>query len=377
MKKWLIVVTVICLVSVFFAGCFGSKNEVQETAEAMRGDLVISVDVSGNLEMPRKVDLSFGTSGMIKSIMVEEGGRVVKGQTLAKLDAPILEANVAMAELNLEQTIYPYYYYTHASNVPGTWLALDEAKNDLEEAQELLDEGKIDEAQLLLEQVEQSLDKAKEKSKSRIWSLPLSVKMTELQLDQAEAELDKTIIAASFDGVVAAVYIREGQQLSAMTYANPAICLIDPGEIKLSGVIDEIDVPKVKLGQEAIITLDALPDKEVKGRVTFISPASTVQTGVVFYKTTITLENPDEELKDGMSASAEIILEQHDDVLLIPNRAIQGSLEKPWVQVVTNGQIEERQISMGLTDGVYTEVLSGLEEGEEVVLPEVSQFQMF
>ena len=377
MKKWLIVVTVICLVSVFFTGCLGSNNEVQETAEAVRGDLVISVDVSGNLEMPRKVDLSFGTSGMIKSIMVEEGDRVVKGQTLAKLDAPILEANVAMAELNLEQSIYPYYSYTHAKDVPGIWLALDEAKNNLEEAQRLLDEGKIDEAQLLLEQVEQSLDKAKEKSKSRIWSLPLSVKMTELQLDQAQAELDKTIITASFDGIVAAVYIREGQQLSAMTYANPAICLIDPSEIKLSGVIDEIDVPKVKLGQEAVITLDALPDKEVKGRVTFISPASTVQTGVVFYKTTITLENPDEELKDGMSANAEIVIEQHDDVLLIPNRAIQGSLEKPWVQVVTNGQIEERQISMGLTDGVYTEVLSGLEEGEEVVLPEVSQFQMF
>jgi len=377
MKKWLIVVTVICLVSVFFTGCLGSNNEVQETAEAMRGDLVISVDVSGNLEMPRKVDLSFGTSGMIKAIMVGEGDRVVKGQTLAKLDAPILEANVAMAELNLEQTIYPYYSYTHASNVPGTWLALDEAKNDLEEAQELLDEGKIDEAQLLLEQVEQSLDKAKEKSKSRIWSLPLSVKMAELQLDQAQAELDKAIITASFDGVVAAVYIKEGQQLSAMTYANPAICLIDPSEIKLSGVIDEIDVPKVKLGQEAVITLDALPDKEVKGRVTFISPASTVQTGVVFYETTIALENPDEELKDGMSASAEIVIEQHDDVLLIPNRAIQGSLEKPWVQVVTNGQIEERQISMGLNDGMYTEVLSGLEEGEEVVLPEVSQFQMF
>jgi len=377
MKKWLIVVTVICLVSVFFTGCLGSNNEVQETAEAMRGDLVISVDVSGNLEMPRKVDLSFGTSGMIKEIIVEEGDRVVKGQTLAKLDAPILEANVAMAELNLEQTIYPYYSYTHASNVPGTWLALEEAEDSLEEAQRLLDEGKIEEAQSLLDKVEQNLDEAKEKSESRVWSLPVSVKRLELQLDQAEAELDKAVITASFDGVVANIYIKEGQQLSAMTYANPAICLIDPSEIKLSGVIDEIDVPKVKLGQEAVITLDALPDKEVKGRVTFISPASTVQTGVVFYETTIALENPDEELKDGMSASAEIVIEQHDDVLLIPNRAIQGSLEKPWVQVVTNGQIEERQISMGLNDGMYTEVLSGLEEGEEVVLPEVSQFQMF
>ncbi len=373
MKKWLIVVTVICLVSVFFTGCGSSENEVQETAETMRGDLVISVDVSGNLEMPRKTDLSFGTSGMVKAIMVEEGDRVVEGEILAKLDAPSLEASVAMAELNLEQTIYPYYSYTHARDVPGIWLALDEAKDDLEEAQELLDEGKIDEAQLLLEQVEQSLDKAKEKSKSRVWSLPLSVKMAELQLDQAQAELDKTIITASFDGIVAAVYIREGQQLSAMTYANPAISLIDPSEIKMNGVIDEIDVPRVKLGQEAIVILDALPDKEVKGRITFISPESTTEVGVVFYKTTITLENPDEELKDGMSATAEIIIEQHDDVLLIPNRAIQGSWENPFVEVVTDEQIEKRQISIGLSDGIYTEVLSGLEEGEEVILPQASQ----
>jgi RND family efflux transporter MFP subunit len=373
MKKWLIVVTVICLVSVFFTGCGSLENEVQETAEAMRGDLVISVDVSGNLEMPRKVDLSFGTSGMVKAIMVEEGDRVVEGENLTKLDAPSLEASVAMAELNLEQTIYPYYSYTHARDVPGIWLALDEAKDDLEEAQELLDEGKIDEAQLLLEQVEQSLDKAKEKSKSRVWSLPLSVKMTELQLDQAQAELDKTIITAPFDGIVAAVYIREGQQLSAMTYANPAISLIDPSEIKMNGVIDEIDVPRVKLGQEAIVILDALPDKEVKGRITFISPESTTEVGVVFYKTTITLENPDEELKDGMSATAEIIIEQHDDVLLIPNRAIQGSWENPFVEVVTDEQIEKRQISIGLSDGIYAEVLSGLEEGEEVILPQASQ----
>ena len=377
MKKWLILVTVLCLFSVLFTGCVGSQSAVQETAEATRGNLVISVDVSGNLEMPRKVDLSFGTSGMIKEIMVEEGDRVVKGQTLAKLDAPVLEANVAMAELNLEQTIYPYYSYTHVADVPGTWLALDEAEGNLEEAQRLLEEGRIEEAQLLLEQVGQSLDKAKEKSESRILSLPLSVKMLELQLDQAEAELDKAVITASFDGVVADIYIKEGQQLSAMTYTSPAICLIDPSEIKLGGVVDEMDVSQVKLGQEATIILDALPDKEVKGRVTFISPASTAQAGVVFYKTTITLENPDEELKDGMSANAEIVIEEHDGVLLIPNRAVQGSLEKPWVEVVTEGQVEERQVSIGLSDGRYTEILSGLEEGEEVVLPQVSQFPMF
>lgn len=374
MKRWLTIVMLMCLVSVAFTGCFGGGDEVPETTLVARDDLVISVDVSGNLEMPYKVDLSFGTSGMVKEIVVEEGNWVTEGQVLAKLDVPFLEASVEMAELNLRQTIYPFYRYTKCSDLPGTWLALAEARDNLEQAQGLLEEGRIGEAQALLEDVDENLDEAEDKSEATAWSLPFSIKMLELQYDQAKAGLDKAEITATFDGLIANIYITEGQQLSTMNYASPAICLIDPSEIKLSGVIDEIDVSKVKLGQEAIITLDALPDKEVEGSVTFVSPASTIQAGVVFYKTTISLENPDAGLKDGMSASAEIILEQREDVLLIPNRAVQGSMEEPWVHVVVDEQVEEREISMGLSDGMYSEVLAGLEEGEEIILPIVSQF---
>ena len=376
MKRWLFAIVLTCLVGVVLTGCVPG-DEVQQTTKVVRGDLVLSVEVSGNLETPRKVDLSFGTSGMVKEVMVKEGDRVTRGQVLAKLDVPYLEAGVAMAELELRKTIYPFYHYTHLSDMPGTWLALEEARDNLEQAQRLLEAGMIAEAQLLLEEVDQNLDEAENRSRAKAWSLPFAVKLAELQYNQAKAELDKAIISATFDGVIANIYITEGQQLSTMNYANPAICLIDPGEIKLSGAIDEIDISRVKLGQEAVITLDALPEKEVKGRVAFVSPASTIQTGVVFYKTTIALENPDEELKDGMSASAQIILEQHDDVLLIPNRAIQGSLEKPWVEVVGDKQVEQREISMGLSDGAYTEVLAGLEEGEEIILPKVSQFSLF
>jgi len=296
---------------------------------------------------------------------------------LAKLDVPYLEASAAIAELNLRKTIYPYYHYTHCSDMPGTWLALADARNNLKQAQKLLEEGKTAEAQSLLEVVDQNLDEAEDKSNATAWSVPFAVKLAELQYDQAKAELDKATITATFDGIIANIYITEGQQLSTMNYANPAICLIDTSEIRLSGAIDEIDVSRVRLGQEAVITLDALPEKEVKGRVTFISPASTIQTGVVFYKTTIVLENPDAELKDGMSASAEIILEQHDNVLLIPNRAIQGSLENPWVEVLVNGKTEQREITLGLSNGASTEVLAGLAEGEEIVLPQISQFSLF
>jgi multidrug efflux pump subunit AcrA (membrane-fusion protein) len=86
------------------------------------------------------------------------------------------------------------------------------------------------------------------------------------------------------------------------------------------------------------------------------------------------LENPDEELRDGMSATAEIILDRRENVLLIPNRAIQGSPDNPWLEVLVGERTEKRQVTLGLSDGVNTEVLSGLEEGEDVVLPRVTQF---
>ena len=388
MKKWLALIVIVCLLAGTSAGCARSQSSSQETREVTRGDLIISVSVSGNLEMPHKTDLSFGTAGMVEEVIVNEGDKVSKGQTLAKLDACFLELNVKMAqaeyemtEINLLQTIYPHYTRTHGTDLAGTWLALDEAQENLEEAQELLEQGKVKETQVLLEQVAASLDKAKRKSQSRTWALPYSVKLLELQVDQAKAALDmakaelaKATIVAPFDGIIAGIYINEGQQLSAMTYANPAICLIDVSKVEMDGVIDEIDIAKVNLGQETDITLDALPDKEVKGKVTFISQAGTVRAGVVSYETTITLENPDEELRDGMSATADIIVESHEDVLLMPNRDIQGSLGNYWVEVAVGEQIEKRQVTLGLSDGTNTEVLSGLEEGEKVVLPPVSQF---
>lgn len=406
MKKWLSLIVSICLLGAVFTGCASSESNAQETAEVTRGDLVLSVSVSGNLEMPHKTDLSFGTTGMVAEVLVDEGDKVVKGQLLAKLEASSLELSVEMAqdrceaaqveyemaEYRLMQTIYPHYTNTYATDLPGTSLALEEAQDNLKEAQELLEQGKTEEAQALLELVESSITKAQKKSQSRTWALPLSVKLAELQVDGAKAALDiaklelakarvelgKATITASFDGIVTDIYINEGQQLSSMTYANPAICLLDPSEIKMNGVIDEMDISKLKLGQEADIILDALPDKEVKGRVTFISQAGTVQAGVVSYKTIITLENPGEQLRDGMSATAEIIIDRHENVLLIPNRAIQGSWDSPWVEVLADEQVEQRPVELGLSDGIKTEVLSGLEEGESVIFPESQlPFRMF
>ena len=125
----------------------------------------------------------------------------------------------------------------------------------------------------------------------------------------------------------------------------------------------------VEIGQAASITFDALRDEEVTGEVVFVSLVGTVRAGVVSYASTITLEGPVAGARDGMSATAEVIIERRDDVLVIPNRAVRGTLVNPKVVVLIDEQQEEREITLGLSDGINTEVLSGLEEGEEVVLP--------
>lgn len=409
MKKWLSLLIAVCLVSAVLTGCGQKEEEAQETTEITRGDLITGVSVSGNLEMPHRTDLSFGTMGTVVEVLVEEGNSVEEGQTLARLDAQALELGVEMAKARcasaqaayemadekLMATIYPHYYDTYVYDQAGTWMALKDAHADLDELRRLLTEGEEQEVQDMLDMVEANIVKAKDRSGTRPWELPLSVKLAELQVDEAQAsvdmaklelesarlELDKTVIVAPFNGVVADVTISEGQEISSMTYANPAIRLIDPSEIEMDGVIDEIDIANVEMGQEVIVTLDALPDREIGGKVTFISQAGMIQAGVVSYKATITLEELDGKLRDGMSATADIVIERRDGVLLIANRAIQGSWDSPWVEVVAGEQgeqVEQRQITLGLSDGIKTEVLSGLVEGEQVVFPESQlPFRMF
>ena len=351
MKKKIALIITICLVSIGIvlsiiltrgAGPEATPNTVLVT----RGDIVKTVLVDGNLEMPNKAYLSFGVTGTVTEVLVDEGNNVTKGQVLAKLDAPSLESSVEMAELQVEIA---------QEQVKAARAQYEIALINLEEA-----------ANTTLKKVyQEQVDIAKAS-----WeTAKLNLEIAELNLDAAELNLEKAVIVAPFDGVVADITITKGKEISTAALATPAISLVDTSEIEMRGFIDEIDVAMVQLGQEANILLDALPDEEVKGKVAFISPVSTVRAGVVSYDTTITLESPVEELRDGMTATAEVIIERRDDVLLIPNRAIRGTWENPMVVVLVDEQVKEREITLGLTDGINTEVLSGLEEGEKVVLP--------
>jgi RND family efflux transporter MFP subunit len=351
MKKRSAIILAVCLVvvgivlGVAFTRGHGSQPPFV-TVNVTRGDIVQTVLVDGNLEMPNKAYLSFGVTGTVTEVLVSEGDNVTKDEVLARLDAPSLQSSVDMAQLQVE--------------IAQEQVAAAGAQYEI--AKDNLDAGVPGESEDVLEQQVNIAEANWETAK-------LNLQVAKLNLDSAKLNLDKAVIAAPFDGVVADITITEGEEISTTALATPAITVVGTSGIEMQGNIDELNIASVELGQSANITLDALPNEQVTGNVTFISPMGTVVAGIVSYATTITLENPSAELKDGMSATAEVVVARRDNVLLIPNTFIQGTVQNPMVEVLVNGQKEQRHITLGLSDGTNTEVLSGLVEGEEVVEP--------
>jgi HlyD family secretion protein len=200
----------------------------------------------------------------------------------------------------------------------------------------------------------------------------LNIQLAEDDLKNAKEALMKTEILAPFDGTVVDIGVKENDQLSSFDYSSKtAVHLVDTHTVKMDGVVDEIDIYKVKVGQEVIIIVDALPDVELKGKVTFISPFGTQTTGVVEFAVTISLDPTETELKGGLTATADIIVEKHENVLLIPNRSIKGSPGDYWVEVVIDEKkvtTEKRPVVLGAQNDQLSEVISGLSEGEKVIV---------
>ena len=192
-----------------------------------------------------------------------------------------------------------------------------------------------------------------------------AVKQNEASLQQAQIALSKASIVAPFDGTVGDTYVQIGQWASASTQA---LVLVDLSQINLVVTLAETDVSKVQAGQKAQILLDALQGQVFTGTVTEIDLVGTVTSGVVNYPATVAVDNPDEYIRPGMNATANIILQQRQDVLLVPNRAVRTvSTRLKTATVLYQGQLIDEPVTLGLTGDTQSEVLSGLQEGDVVL----------
>jgi len=202
----------------------------------------------------------------------------------------------------------------------------------------------------------------------------IAIETAMINLDKAKQELLKTEIIAPFDGTIVAVDVKVNDQLSQFDYsAKPAVYLVDTKTIRMKGIIDEIDITKVSVGQQAIIKVDALPGRDLRGSVRFVSPFGSLQSGVVNFPVEIYMDRDEntEGLRGGLTATADIITGERKNVLQAPNRSIKGLAGDYWVDVVTDAssaKTEKRPVKTGLQNKKNTEIISGLTEGETVLI---------
>jgi RND family efflux transporter MFP subunit len=205
----------------------------------------------------------------------------------------------------------------------------------------------------------------------------INLQKAEAFLESAKVELMKTEILAPFDGLVVDVMARENDQLSAVDYASRIIVqLINTSSIiELNGTVDEIDVRKI-MGSEGKtindITLDVAPGQKMSGTIVFISPYGSVQNGSAYYPIKINLQPSVKGLQRGLPATVNIEVAKHENTLLVPGNAVNGTPGKYWVDVVKdlkNNEIERKHVKTGLQDDAFTEIIEGLSEGEMILTP--------
>jgi HlyD family secretion protein len=193
-----------------------------------------------------------------------------------------------------------------------------------------------------------------------------AVKQNQASLNQAQVALAKATVIAPFDGTIGDIYPQIGQWATASTQV---LSLVDLSKLDLTITLAEVDVTIVQENQTAEISLDADPGAVFTGRVTGIDLVGTTTQGVVNYSANITIDNPSDLLRPGMNASANIILQRREDVLLVPNRAVRTASNRlRTVTVLYKGQLIDVPVTLGLSGDTQSEVLSGLQEGDWVVI---------
>lgn len=202
------------------------------------------------------------------------------------------------------------------------------------------------------------------------------VKQAETALAQARLNRDNTLLKSPISGTVAEINAKVGELPNA---ARPAFVIINTDPFHLDVNVDEIDIGQLATGQKASITLEALPTAVVTGQVDRISPTAEVGTGVTSYPVRIVLDATDAPLRTGMSATANITTAEVDDVIVLPNRAIQvdQAAGTNFVEKLVNGIPQRSVVRVGMRNEGQTQILEGVAEGDVIVIPNTSASEQF
>jgi HlyD family secretion protein len=382
-----VVFLVLVVTGVVIASAGGTKIDPSKLAKVEKGDLAKSVVATGKIEPITKVEVKSKASGIVKKLYVDYGDHVKQGQVLAELDKDEIQARVDQARAQVEGS---------EASLNGSKADLVRARVDaegpdvpllkraLERAQSMAKEGVVsasalDDAQKNYELAlnKQNVAKAQlQVLQAKIGQAQGQVSQDHANLKQLEEQLAYTTIESPLDGIVLSRDVEIGDAVSSILVLGSTATLVmtlgDTSEVYVKGKVDESDIGKVYLGQPARIKVESFKDKTFTGKVTKISPMGVEKDNVTTFEVRVSINNPEGMLKAMMTANAEIILDEHKNVLQIPEGSIIYDKDKNASVEIPDSKGKDGKkkiaVNIGISNGAKTELLKGLKEGDQVVL---------
>ncbi len=365
----------------------GNKIDSSKLARVDRGDLAKNVVATGKIQAVTQVDVKSKASGIVKKLYVDYGQMVTKGQVLAELDKEEIQARVNQQRASLEAAeaaangavadLQRAKVDAEGPDVPMLKRAYDRARQMSKEG--VISDAALDDAHKNYEMAvnKQKLAQANEAvAQAKVREAQAQVSQSRALLAQTDEEFRNSTITAPIDGMVLSRNVEVGDAVSSILVLGSSATLVmtlgDIREVYVKGKVDESDIAKVYLGQEARIKVESYKDRTFGGKITKISPMGVEKDNVTTFEVRVSIDNSKSELKPMMTANAEILLEEHKNVLMVPEGAlIYDHDRKASIEIPDPGSRDGREkisVQVGISNGSKTELLSGLKEGSDVIL---------
>ncbi|MFQ5739356.1 MAG: HlyD family secretion protein [Acidobacteriota bacterium] len=376
-----------------------STSSANREFRVRRGVVDVTVAAKGKVEPWREVRITAKMMGRIKRILVNEGDRVVKGQLIVEMEDDELRAQLGQAQARLEQAkaklaevdAGPREQELEAARarLKETGAVLDEAQATLKRYRGLREVGVISDAQLDEAEKRHQVAAARYRTASERLSLVqagarkearkvarAAVKQAEADVAHVQTLFDNTRVRAPISGKVLWRYMEPGEVI-VMQRPQPILTLVDLSRVIVRAEIDESEIQKVRVGQEAVVTADAYPGVQFNGKVLDIAasvgkkgitgetPGEMLDVKVMEAK----IELPREAaLKLGLTVDVAITILRKEDIPIIPQKAIDEKNGEALVTIRNGDSYEVRKVVRGAEDDRYVEVVDGLEEGDVVMI---------
>ena len=379
-------VVIIAVVAVVARGS-GTKIDPSRIAKVTHEDIAKSVVATGKVTPITEVELKSKASGIVTKLYADANSTVKKGQLLAQLDQQEIlaevdaqKANLQAAEASVGTNKAAIAQDRVTASAPDLPLYKEAYERQLEMQKEgVVSQQSLDDSNRAYQAAMNKRDQAQAQigvDDAKLRQAQAQVAQARASLDQLEEQLSYTTVVSPIDGEVLSRDVQVGDVVSSIlilgSTATQIMTLGDTHQVYVKGKVDESDIGHVYLGQPARIKVESFKDKTFNGKVTKIVPLGVEKDNVTTFEVWVSIDNPNGELKANMTANAEIILSEHKGVLTVPEQAlIYDNSGKAFVEVPDSKAKDGKKrvaVTAGISNGTRTEIVSGLKQGDDVVL---------